>query len=320
MREYLFRRLAILVPVFFLITVINFFLMNLMPGDAVDAMIDPRARQTLDKEELEARRRSLGLDKSVPERYVIWIAEIAHGNLGFSFYSRKPVLAELGNKIVNTFKLQIFAFVVAIVLGLLLGVYAALHQYSVFDYLSTLISYVFASIPVFFVALLAIYGFAVTLDLFPTSGTRTLGGESSLLDELHHLALPVLVLSLGSWAQLMRYTRTSVLEVLSQDYVNTAKAKGLKWPTVVRRHALRNALLPLITIIALSIPAVIAGSVLVETVFDWPGMGQASVLAIGRRDYPLMMGVMVVFSVAVLLSNLVADLAYAVADPRIRLR
>ena len=122
MREYLFRRLAILVPVFFLISLINFGLMNLMPGDAVDAMIDPRQRQTLDKDELEARRRSLGLDKSAPERYVIWIAEMAQGNLGYSFYSRKPVLEELGNKIINTFKLQIVAFVVAIVVGLLLGV------------------------------------------------------------------------------------------------------------------------------------------------------------------------------------------------------
>ena len=139
------------------------------------------------------------------------------------------------------------------------------------------------------------------------------------MDELHHLALPVIVLSLGSWSVLMRYTRTSVLEVLSADYVNTAKSKGLKWPIVVRRHALRNALLPLITIIALSVPGIIGGSVLVETVFDWPGMGQASVLAIGRRDYPLMMGVMVVFSIAVLLSNLIADIAYAFADPRIRL-
>ena len=320
MREYLVRRLVILVPVFFMITVINFFLVNLMPGDAVDAMIDPRQRQTLDPEALEARRRSLGLDKSIPERYVIWIGEMSQGNLGYSFYSRKPVLEELGNKMVATFKLQIVAFVVAIVVGLLLGVYAALHQYSLFDYLSTLVSYVFASVPVFFVALLAIYGFAVTLGWFPTSGTRTLTRDASLLDELHHLALPVIVLSLGSWSQLMRYTRTSVLEVLSQDYVGTAKAKGLKWRTVVRRHALRNALLPLITIIALNVPILIAGSVLVETVFDWPGMGQASVLAIGRRDYPLMMGVMVVFSVAVLVSNLVADLGYAIADPRIRLR
>jgi peptide/nickel transport system permease protein len=320
MREYLVRRLLILIPVFFLITVINFFLMNLMPGDAVDAMIDPRMRTTLDKDALEARRRSLGLDKSIPERYVIWIGEVARGNLGFSFYSRKPVLDELGNKIVNTLKLQAIAFVVAVVVGLLLGVYAALHQYSVFDYVSTLVSYLFASIPVFFVALLAVYGFAVTLDIFPTSGTRTLGDDPSLADELHHLALPVIVLSLGSWSVLMRYTRTSVLEVLSADYVNTAKAKGIRWPTVVRRHALRNALLPLITIIALSVPGIIGGSVLVETVFDWPGMGQASVLAIGRRDYPLMMGVMVVFSIAVLLSNLIADLSYAFADPRIRLR
>jgi peptide/nickel transport system permease protein len=281
-------------------------------------MVDPRDRQVLKPAELQARRESLGLDKSIPERYVIWVAELAHGNLGFSYITKKPVLQELGTRLLATLKLQLIAFLVAVVVGLLLGVYAALHQYSLFDYLATLVSYVFASVPIFFVALLAIYVLAVTFRWFPTSGTRAIGQPSSIADELWHMALPVLVLSLGSWSVLMRYVRTSMLEVMNQEYVNTAKAKGLRWRTVVTRHAFRNALLPVITIMALSIPGLIAGSVLVETVFNWPGMGQATVLAIGRRDYPVIMGVIVFFSVAVLVSNLIADILYSVADPRIR--
>src|SRR5262245_7334043 len=153
MRDFLIRRLVILIPVFFGITVINFLLVNLMPGDAVDAMIDPRDRQALTAEQLAARRESLGLDKSLPERYVIWVSELAHGNLGFSFVTQKPVLGELTNRLLATLKLQIVAFLVAVVVGLLLGVYAALHQYSVFDYSATFVSYILTSVPVFFVAL-----------------------------------------------------------------------------------------------------------------------------------------------------------------------
>jgi peptide/nickel transport system permease protein len=205
------------------------------------------------------------------------------------------------------------------VVGLVLGVYAALHQYSVFDYAATLVSYLLASVPVFFVALAAIYWLAVGTGWFPTSGMSTFGEEPSIADQVWHMALPVLVLAIGSWSVLMRYTRTSLLEVLGADYVTTASSKGLKWHTIVRRHALRNAFLPLITVIALSVPAIIAGSVLVETVFNWPGMGQATVVAIGRRDYPVVMGVIVIFSITVLLANLIADIAYAAADPRIRL-
>jgi peptide/nickel transport system permease protein len=319
MREYVIRRLLILVPVFFLITVINFVLVEAMPGDAVDAMIDPRARAMLDQDELDARRRALGLDKPWPERYVTWVSQLAQGNFGYSFYTRQPVLEELGDWVLATLRLQAVAFVVAVVVGLVLGVYAALHQYSVFDYAATLVSYLLASVPVFFVALAAIYWLAVGTGWFPTSGMSTFGEEESITDQLWHMALPVLVLAIGSWSVLMRYTRTSLLEVLGADYVTTASSKGLKWRTIVRRHALRNALLPLITIIALSVPAIIAGSVLVETVFNWPGMGQATVVAIGRRDYPVVMGVIVIFSITVLLANLVADLAYAAADPRIRL-
>ena len=213
MRTYLSRRLLILFPVFFGITVINFALINLMPGDAVDAMINPRDRQNLGAREQQARRESLGLDKSMPERYVIWLAELSRGNFGYSFVTKKPVLEEIGARAYNTLKLQAVAFVVAVVVGLLLGVYAALHQYSVFDHLSTFFSYILASVPSFFVALLAIYGLAVSLRWFPTSGVRTIGEASSLLDDLRHMALPVLVLSIGSWSVLMWYTRTSVLEV-----------------------------------------------------------------------------------------------------------
>lgn len=318
MQQYLVRRLVILIPVFFGITLLNFVLVNLMPGDAIDAMINPRLMQSLSPDELHARRVSLGLDQPWPVRYVIWVNELVHGNLGYDFATQKPVLAEVGSLLFTTLKLQLVSFVVAVVLGILLGVYNALHQYSVFDHISTVVSYLAASVPVFFVALMLVYVFAIKLHWFPTAGQAAFRAENSLLDQLWHLILPAFVLSLGSWATLMRYCRTSVLEVMHQDYLTTARAKGLAPRTITRRHALRNALLPVITIIGLSVPGLIAGSVLVESVFNWPGMGLAIVQSIGQRNYPLLLGITAVYSVAVLLSNLTADIAYAFADPRIR--
>lgn len=318
MSQYLRRRLLILIPVFFGITILNFVLINLMPGDAIDAMINPRQMQSMSPDELQARRHALGLDQPWPTRYVIWLNELAHGNLGYDFRTTQPVTSELGGLLISTLKLQLVAFFIAVVLGILLGVYNALHQYSLFDHGSTVVSYLSASVPVFFVALLVIYVFGIKLHWFPTSG-MTGRNSDTVVDQVSHMFLPAVVLSLGSWSVLMRYCRTSVLEVLGQDYLTTAQAKGLPWRTVVSRHALRNALLPVITIIGLSIPGLIAGSVLVETVFNWPGMGHAIVSSIGERNFPVLMGATVVFSFAVLISNLVTDIAYAVADPRIRL-
>jgi peptide/nickel transport system permease protein len=321
MNQYVARRLLVLVPVFFGITFLNFALTSLMPGDAVDAMLNPRQMLSLTPAQQHERRVSMGLDQPWPTRYVIWLNELVHGNLGYDLFTQQPVLGEVASLAAATIRLQLIAFIIAIVLGIVLGIYNALHPNSVFDHLSTLFSYVSISIPVFFIAMLVIYVFAIQLHWFPTSGmTGFQIGSSSLLDQVWHMVLPTFVLSVGGWAVLMRYCRTSMLEVLHQDFLTTALAKGLDWRTVILRHALRNALIPVVTIIGLSIPGLIAGSVLVETVFNWPGMGQAIVLAIGQRNFPLVMGITVLFSVAVLLSNLVADLAYAVVDPRIRYR
>ncbi len=318
MNHFLVRRLLVLIPVFLGITFLNFVLMNLLPGDAVDAMINPRDSQRWTPEQIQARRVSLGLDKPWPVRYVVWLKELGKGNLGYSYFTKKPVTEELIARMGATLKLQIVSFTVAIVFGIALGVYSALRQYSFFDYQFTLFTYMGISIPTFFSALVIIYVFAVNLRWFPTSGLRVYGGESSILDQLWYMALPTFTLAIGSWATIMRFCRTSMLEVLQQDFLRTARAKGLANRSVILRHALRNALLPVITVIGLSIPRLITGSILVETVFDWPGMGQYSVLSIGRRDYPVLMGVTVIFSLAVLLSNLLTDIAYAVADPRIR--
>ncbi len=316
--SFLIRRLLMLIPVFLGITFLNFVLMNLLPGDAVDAMVNPRDSQRWTPEQIQARRISLGLDKPWPVRYVIWLKELGKGNLGYSYFTKKPVTEELVARIGATLRLQVVSFTVAILLGIALGVYSAIKQYTTFDYLFTLVTYVGISIPIFFTALIIIYIFAVNLRWFPTSGLRVYGGASPVLEQLWYMTLPAFTLAIGSWATIMRFCRTSMLEVLQQDFLRTARAKGLANRSVILHHALRNALLPVITIIGLSIPRLITGSILVETVFDWPGMGQYSVLSIGRRDYPVLMGVTVIFSLAVLLSNLLTDIAYAVADPRIR--
>lgn len=319
MNRYILRRMLILIPVFLGITLINFIFVNLMPGDAVDAMMDPRLLREWTPEQIQARRDALGLNKPWPVRYVIWLKELAQGNMGYSYITQEPVLAKIAKRAGATLKLTVVSFFFAVALGVGLGLFSALKRYSFFDYLFSLITYVSISIPWFFFALMIIYVFAVKLRWFPTSGMRQYGTESSFLDEVRHMVLPVLCMTMGGWAIVMRYCRTSMLEVLHQEYLVTARAKGLTQRTLIMRHALRNALLPVITVVGLSIPGLISGSILVEAVFGWPGMGQLSVAAIGQRDYPVLMGVCVLLSLTVLLANLVTDLAYAFADPRIRL-
>lgn len=318
MNRYILRRLLVLIPVFIGITLINFFLANLLPGDVVDAMMDPRLLREWTPEQIQARREALGLNKPWPVRYVIWLKELSRGNMGYSYVTHEPVLKKIGTRAGATLKLTLISFFVAVILGIGLGVFSALKQYSFLDYLFSVLTYINISVPWFFYALVIIYVFAVKLRWFPTSGMRSYGTEYSLFDEVRHMVLPALCMALGSWATVMRYCRTSMLEVLHQEYLVTARAKGLSERILIVRHALRNALLPVITIVGLSIPGLISGSILVESVFAWPGMGQLSVAAVGQRDYPVVMGIAVLFSLTVLFTNLLTDLAYAVADPRIR--
>ncbi|MEX1018798.1 MAG: ABC transporter permease [Litorilinea sp.] len=316
MGKYILRRLVISIPVLLGITLITFFAYNLAPGDPIDAMIDPSV--TMDPADLSRLREQLGLDRPIIVRYGIWLREAVQGNLGYSYRSGEAVLDRIGRRLPATLQLTVTALVLAIGLGIPLGIISALKQYSRLDYALTFFAFGGISIPNFFLALGAIYFLALKLKLFPSHGMGDPDADFFMASRLHHLILPALVLGLDRVAGFLRYTRSSMLEVLGQDYMTTAKAKGLAGNIIVIRHGLRNALISIITIVGLSLPALFGGSVIVETIFAWPGMGQMAISAVTQRDYPVLMGVALVSSVIVLLSNLLADIAYAIVDPRIR--
>ncbi|MCX6050128.1 MAG: ABC transporter permease, partial [Chloroflexi bacterium] len=255
--------------------------------------------------------------QSIPVRYVLWLREVLRGNLGTSILFRLPVAQMIGRGIGNTISLVGLALLISTVGGILLGVLSALRPYSRLDYALTAFAFSGTAMPGFFLGLLLIYVIALKLHLLPTGGISS-PGVDTFSDYLRHMILPVVALSYETLAGLMRYTRSSMLEVLHQEYVTTARAKGLKEWYVIVRHTFRNALLPIITILSLRIPALVGGSVLIETVFNYPGIGLLIVQATKGLDYPLLMGGVLVTTTVVLLSNLVADLAYGVADPRIR--
>ncbi|HEV8633544.1 MAG TPA: ABC transporter permease [Chloroflexota bacterium] len=320
MQRYILRRLLISIPLVLGVTIISFVFIHLAPGDPVEALIDPVMRADLGPDWVAQRKEELGLNQPMPVRYAIWLGQLAQGNMGFSLVSRQPVGAQLQERIGPTLLLMGTSLLVAIVLGVPLGVLSAVRQYSLLDYLATIAGFVAISTPSFFLGLGLIYLVSVNLRLLPTSGMYTLGAERSLADLLAHLVLPVTVLGLGQTPQILRYTRSSVLEVLRQEYVTTARAKGLAERIVLLQHIIRNALIPLITVVGLSLPNLLGGAVITEQIFQWPGMGWLAVRAVNGRDYPLLMGVILVTATMVLLSNLLADILYASADPRIRYR
>jgi peptide/nickel transport system permease protein len=316
MTNYILRRILISIPVLLGITLLTFAAYNLAPGDPIDAMIDPSV--AMDPVDLQNLRQSLGLDQPVFVRYGLWLSQALQGNLGFSYRTGEAVTQRITDRLPNTLQLTLTALLIAIGLGIPLGIVSALRQYSRLDYFLTFFAFSGISIPSFFLALGAIYILALKLKLFPSNGMGDPDADAYVIERVHHLLLPALVLGLDRVASFLRYTRSSMLEVLSQDYMTTAKAKGLAQIVRVWRHGFRNALISVITIVGLSLPALFGGSVIVETIFAWPGMGQMAITAVTQRDYPVLMGVALVTSIAVLISNLLADIAYAWADPRIR--
>jgi peptide/nickel transport system permease protein len=318
MGRYIARRLLVSVPVLLGISVFLFVFMNLAPGDPVSALISPNERQTMTPERLEARREALGLNKPLPVRYLAWLRELARGNLGYSYADQRPVTDRITSRLGPTLELTGTALLISLLLAVPLGVVSALRQYSILDYVLTVLSFIAVSIPGFFLALGAIYIFALRLDVLPTSGMRTIGQPWTLGDHLQYAAMPIAILSLERVGPFMRFVRSSMLEVIRQDYVTTARAKGLAERVVISRHALRNGLIPLITIVGLSLPSVFGGVVLLEIIFSWPGIGSLSVNAVFQRDYPVLMGVGFISAVIILVSNLLSDVCYAIVDPRIR--
>ena len=316
MGQYVLRRAIISVPLLLVISVIAFAFINLAPGSPIDAMINPSTGLTPQQE--QNLREALGLNKPLPVRYVLWLAQALQGNLGYSYNSHTPVLNRIGERLGPTLELMGAALVVSTLVGALFGVLAAVKVYSAWDYVLGGISLLGFSVPGFFLALMALYVFAARLQILPAFGISTGANATSLGDNLYHLILPATVLSVELMATLTRYTRSAMLEVLHADYVTTARSKGLANLTVIGRHAFRNALLPLITVVSLRLPVLVGGAIVVEAVFQWPGMGQLSVQAIQQRDYPVLMGLTIMISIIVLVANLIADVLYAYADPRIR--
>jgi peptide/nickel transport system permease protein len=279
-------------------------------------MINPSVGLTPEQE--QRMREALGLNQPLPARYLLWLGQAVQGNLGYSYNTHQPVLERIGQRLGPTLELMGAALVVSTAIGTLLGVLAALRAYSLWDYLLGMVALLGFSIPSFFLALIALYVFAAQLQVLPAFGMSSGAGQASLTDNLYHLILPAAVLSVELMATLTRYTRSAVLEVLHADYVTTARAKGLANLTVVGQHVFRNALLPLITVVSLRLPLLVGGAIVIETIFQWPGIGQLSVQAIQQRDYPVLMGLTIVIAIVVLTANLVADVLYAYADPRIR--
>lgn len=318
MGRYILRRLLISIPVLFGITVVVYLLINLAPGDPITSLIDPGQAVVAGPEWVEAREKELGLDEPLLVRYGIWLREVLQGNFGYSFQDRQPVGEMIQDRLWPTVKLMLAAETIAIVIGIPIGVMSALKQYSIVDYLATIFAFGSSSIPSFFLALGAIYIFSVQLGWLPTAGTSSVGGTSSFLDSLHHLILPATILGLATAPPLVRYARSSVLEAMRQDYVQTARSKGLRERVVIWGHVFRNAAIPLVTIIALDLPALFSGTVIIEQIFSWPGMGSLVITAVRQHDYPIIMAINLMGAVLIIVSNLLADVAYAVIDPRIR--
>jgi peptide/nickel transport system permease protein len=317
--QFVLRRVLIAVPVLLGVTLLSYLLVDLAPGDPVTAFIDPVTRAELGEEWVELRREQLGLNDPVAVRYLLWLREVLQGNLGYSLVSGQSVGDQILDRVGPTALLMGTALLIGTLLGIPLGLISAVRQYSLLDYVTTVGGFLTISTPTFFLGLSLVYLFAVRWRALPTSGMRTLGQEDSTVDLVRHMILPATVLALAHTPLMMRYARSTMLEVLRQDYVVTARAKGLRERAVLLGHAFRNALIPLITVLGLSLPELLSGAVITETIFQWPGMGMLAVRAVSARDYPLILGTILVTATLVLLSNLLADLLYGVVDPRIRL-
>jgi peptide/nickel transport system permease protein len=324
--RYLLRRVLTAIPLILGIATIVFVVVNLAPGDPTQVLVGPNVRPEI----IEQVRANFGLDQPLPVRYVKWMGALFQGDLGYSYSYGRPVMNVIGEILPNTLLLSTAALAVAFVAGVLIGIVQSVRQYSFADQALSVIALFFYSMPSFWLALMLILVFALFARnvwewpiYFPPSGTRSVDAASmglieSMLDRARYMVLPVTSLALVLAAGIARYTRGSMLEVIRQDYVRTARAKGLPERVVILKHTLRNALIPVITLLGLYLPVIFSGTVFIETVFGWPGMGKTIVDAINLRDYPLVMGTSLIFGTMVVLGNLVADVLYAVVDPRIR--
>jgi peptide/nickel transport system permease protein len=343
MTTYILRRLIQTIGLLFILSVILFTLVNLAPGGPLSAYGGRRIRP----ERVEILKRQFGLDQPLPVQYVYWLVGndwkqvdsdgdgivdspgtrkgIIRGDFGFSYRTREPVLEEIALRLPNTITLMGITMLVAIIIAIPIGIYSAVKQYSLFDFFATTFSFAGQAIPEFWLGLLLIIIFYAWLQnpwtgepLLPSGGMSSLESGFSLQDRIKHLVLPVLTGALGWIAWYSRFLRSSLLEILPLNYLKSARARGLSERRVIFKHALKNALIPITTLLALDIPYIFTGAVLIETIFAWPGMGRLYYQAALERDYPLLMAVLIIGAGFIILSNLLADILYAYLDPRVR--
>ena len=314
MRSYLARRLLLLVPVLVGVSVVVFLVLHLSPGDPAEIMLGSQATQ----EDLARLRRELGLTEPLHVQYVHWVAHVARGDLGRSIWMKRPVLDEVLNRYKATLVLTASGLLLSTVGGIILGVASAVRPHSFLDRMSAVTSLFGASMPVFWLGIVLMVVFSLWLGWLPASGMWAPYGEGGLRDLLAHLVLPAVTLAAASLTIIARLTRSAMLEILSQDYIRTARAKGLVEQRVVFRHGLKNALVPIVTVVGVQAGYLLGGAVLTETVFAWPGVGLLMVQGILARDFPLVQGCVLVIALTFVLINLAVDLLYAWLDPRIQ--
>ncbi len=323
MSRYLLRRLLSMFPLLFGITLLTFLVMRLAPGKPTDLVTDLNTKMSAEaKQKLSAL---YGLDQPWYIQYGQWVKRVSRLDFGTSFRDERPVIRKIAERLPATLLLNVLALSVIFIIALLIGIYAAVHKDSLFDRFTTVFVFLGYSTPTFWLALLLMIFFGLKLGILPISGLRSLDHDEMTLlgkiaDIARHLILPVMVMSFTGLAALARFSRSAMLEVVRQDYVRTARAKGVPENQVIFKHAFRNALIPVITLMGLMLPEIIGGSFIFETIFAYPGMGRLGYDAIMARDYPVLMGIGTVTAILTLGANLFADLLYAFADPRIRYR
>ncbi|BCJ94917.1 peptide ABC transporter permease [Anaerocolumna cellulosilytica] len=313
MLKYILRRILIAIPVLLGITIIDYFIMSLA-GSPLEMIQGAR----VSKEALAVKEAALGLDKPIFIQYLIWLKELFHGNLGYSIKNYQPVSQMISNYIGPTLILMSTSLAVSMIIAVPAGIYSAVRQYSAGDYTVVTLSFLGSSVPGFFLSLILIYVFTIKLQWLPSSGMSTLGAEKNAQDIIKHMIMPVLVLATSMAGTNIRYIRSAMLEILDKDYLRTAKSKGIGRFKVINKHALRNALLPVITVFGMQIPVLFGGAIIVEQIFSWPGLGLMTMSAIINRDYPVIMGVCLMSAIVVMVTNLLTDILYAIVDPTIQ--
>lgn len=314
MVTYIIRRTLLSIPILFGITILSFAIMKAAPGDPMSLMMDP----TISAADREAFIDKYGLNDPEYVQYMKWLGNMLQGDFGTSIVKKgTPVSDLIFARLPNTLILMIFSTLVALIIAIPFGVLSAKRPYTNLDYGITVTSFIGLAIPNFWFGLILIMVLSVNLGWFPTGGVSTLNADFNLFDRLHHIILPAFVLATADMAGLTRYTRSSMLDVMRQDYIRTARAKGFRENKVIFKHGLRNGLMPVITIFGLMIPSFIGGAVVVEQIFTWPGLGKLFIDSAFSRDYPVIMAMTVISAVLVVVGNLIADILYAIVDPRI---